>query len=183
LVFVHCQFQITETKTEKSVRKIEPTHRVDVAARGVNIGFVRRQRTEQVVKAGRQIAQPGAQIQNIWGRKYRDAPWLQNTIDFTDDFPVVFQVLNRLDACDKREPIIGVRKRFAIQIDSVDSGTRNREQFIRVIAAERTKGITRSNEPQQFPGPAAHIEVISARRHGRYSCDRAQDSLMNSRGT
>src|ERR1044072_5148750 len=119
------------------MRKIEPTHRVDVPARGVNIGFVRRQRTEQVVKTGRQIAQTRAQIQNIWSRKYRDASWLQNTIDFPDNLPIVFQVLNRLDTCNEGETIIGVRKWFPIQSDRVDSGPWNGKQFIRVIAAER----------------------------------------------
>ena len=42
LVFVHCHFQIAETSAEKGVRQIEPAHRVNVAARGVNSGFVRR---------------------------------------------------------------------------------------------------------------------------------------------
>ena len=163
------------------MRKVEPTHRVDVATCGVNIGFVSRQRAEQVVKAGRQIAKAGAQIQNIWSRKHRDAPWLQNTINFPDDLPVVFQVLNCLDACNEGKPIIAVRKRLAIQIDRVDPGTGNGDQFIRVIAAKRTKGITRSNEPQQFPRPAAHIEVISARLLGGCRRDRAQDSFMNPR--
>lgn len=95
--------------------------------------------------------------------------------------PIVFQVLDCFDACNQREPIIAVRKRLAIQIDRVDPGTGNREQFIRVIAAKRTKRITRSNQSQQFPGSAANIEVVSARRHGRRGRDRAKDTLMNPR--
>ena len=130
------------------MREIEPAHWVDVTARGVNGGFVWRQRAKQIIKAGRQIAQTGAQIQNIWRRKYRDATWLENTINFPDDLSIIFQVLNRFDAGNERETIITVWKRFAIQIDGVDLGTRNGEQFIRVIASERTKRIMSSNQPQ-----------------------------------
>ena len=90
-------------------------------------------------------------------------------------------MLDCFDACNQREPIIAVRKRLAIQIDRVDPGTRNREQFIRVIAAKRTKGIMRSNKPQQFPGPATNIEVLSARWHVGRGRDRAKDALMNPR--
>jgi hypothetical protein len=114
----------------------------------VNVGFVRRQRAKQIVKAGRQIPQTGAQIQNIWSRKYRDATWLENTIKFPDDLSIIFQVLNRFDAGNERETIITVWKRFAIQIDGMELGTRNGEQFIRVIASERTKRIMSSNQPQ-----------------------------------
>jgi hypothetical protein len=114
----------------------------------MNGGFVRRQWAKQIVKTGRQIAQAGAQIQDIRGRKYRDATWLENTIDFADDRPEILQVLNRFDAGNKREAIIAVWKRFTIQIDRVDLGTRNGEQFIRVIASERTKRIMSSNQPQ-----------------------------------
>jgi hypothetical protein len=57
-------------------------------------------------------------------------------------------VLNRFDAGNKREAIIIVWKWFAIQIDGVDLGTRNGEQFIRVVASERTKRIMSSNQPQ-----------------------------------
>jgi hypothetical protein len=103
---------------------------------------------KQIVKTGRQIAQTGAQIQNIWRRKYRDATWLENTIDFPDDPSIIFQVLNRFDARNKREAIITVWKPFAIQIDGVDLGTRNGEQFIRVIASERTKRMMSSKQPQ-----------------------------------
>jgi hypothetical protein len=114
----------------------------------MNGGFVRRQRAKQIIKAGRQIAQTGAQIQNIWRRKYRDATWLENTINFPDDLSIIFQVLDRFDAGNECEAIITVWKRFAIQIDGVDLGTRNGEQFIRVIASERTKRIMSSNQPQ-----------------------------------
>ena len=148
LIFIHGHFQIAKTSAEQGVREIEPAHRVDVIARGVNGGFVRRQGAKQIIKARRQIAQTGAQIQNIRGRKYCDATWLENTIDFADYRPEIFQVLNRFDARNKREAIIAVRKRFTIQIDGVDFGTRNREQFIRVIASERTKRIMSSNQPQ-----------------------------------
>ena len=148
LVFIHGHSQIAKTTAEEGVRKIEPAHRVDVTARGVNGGFVRHQRAKQIIKAGRQIAQTGAQIQNIWRRKYRDATWLENTINFPEDLSEIFQVLNRFDAGNEREAIIAVWKWFAIQIDSVDLGTRNGEQFIRVIASERTKRIMSSNQPQ-----------------------------------
>jgi hypothetical protein len=57
-------------------------------------------------------------------------------------------VLNRFDAGNKREAIITEWKRFAIQIDGVDLGTRNGEQFIRVIASVRTKWIMSSKQPQ-----------------------------------
>jgi hypothetical protein len=30
-----------------------------------------------------------AQIQNIWGREYRDATWLENTINFPDDRSII----------------------------------------------------------------------------------------------
>jgi len=130
------------------VREIEPAHWVDVAARGVNGGFVRPYGAKQIIKAGRQIAQTGAQIQNIRGGKYRDATWLKNTTDFPDYLPEIFQVLNRFDAGDEREAIVTVWKRFPIQIDGVDLGTGNGEQFIRVIASERTKRIMSSNQPQ-----------------------------------
>jgi hypothetical protein len=95
--------------------------------------------------------------------------------------PDSFQVLDCFDACNQREPIIAVRKRLAIQIDRVNPGTGNGEQFIRVIAAKRTKRITRSNKPQQFPGPAANIEIVSTRWHGRRGRDRAKHTLMNPR--
>ncbi len=68
-----------------------------------------------------------------------------------------------------------------IQIDRVDPDTGNGDQFVRVIAAKRTKRTTRSNQSQQFPGPAADIEVVSAGRHGRRCRDRAKDALMNPR--
>jgi hypothetical protein len=130
------------------MREVEPAHRVDVTTRGVNVGLVRRQRTKQIVKAGRQITQTGAQIQNIRGRKYRDATWLENTINFPEDLSEIFQVLNRFDAGNEREAIVAVWKRFAIQIDRFDLGPRNGEQFIRVIASERTKRKMSSNQPQ-----------------------------------
>ena len=41
LVFIHGHSQIAKTNAEEGVRKIEPAHRVDVTARGVNGGFVR----------------------------------------------------------------------------------------------------------------------------------------------
>jgi hypothetical protein len=148
LVFIHGHSQIAKTSAEESVRKIEPTHWVDVTARGVNGGFVRRQRAKQIIKAGRQIAQTGAQVQNIWRRKYRDATWLENTINFPDDLSIIFQVLNRFDTGNEREAIITVWKRFAIQIDGMDLDTRNGEQFIRVIASEGTKRIMSSNQAQ-----------------------------------
>jgi hypothetical protein len=50
---------------------------------------------------------------------------LENTIDSPDDLPIIFQVFNRFDAGNKREAIITVWKRFMIQIDGVDLGTRN----------------------------------------------------------
>jgi hypothetical protein len=56
-------------------------------------------------------------------------------------------VLNRFDARNERKPIIAVGKRLVIQIDSVDLGAGDGEQFIRVIAAKRTKRILRSNQP------------------------------------
>lgn len=146
LVFIHGHSQIAKTSAEEGVREIEPAHWVDVTACGVNGGFVRRQRAKQIIKAGRQIAQTGAQIQNIWGRKYRDATWLEYAINFPDDFSIIFQVLDRFDAGNEREAIITVGKRFAIQVDGVDLGTRNGEQFIRVIASERTKRIMSSNQ-------------------------------------
>jgi hypothetical protein len=37
----------------------------------------------------------------------------------------------------------------------------------------------RSNQPQQFPCPAANIEVVSSRWHGRRRRNRAKNSLMN----
>jgi hypothetical protein len=80
-----------------------------VTARGVNGGFVRQQRAKQIIKAGRQIAKTRAQIQNIWSREYRDATWLENTIDFPDDLSEIFQVLDRFDARNEREAIITVR--------------------------------------------------------------------------
>jgi hypothetical protein len=57
-------------------------------------------------------------------------------------------MLNRFDARNEGEAIITVWKPFAIQIDGVDLGTRNGEQFIRVIASERMKGITSANRTQ-----------------------------------
>ena len=147
LVFIHGDSQIAKTSAEKGVREIEPAHWVYVTARGVNGGFVRRQRAKQIIKAGRQITQTGAQIQNIRGRKYRYATWLENTVNFPHDRSIIFQVLNRFDAGNEREPIITVGKRFAIQIDGVDLGARNGEQFIRVIASERTKRIMSSKQP------------------------------------
>ena len=48
---------------------------------------------------------------------------------------------------NEREAIITVWKRFAMQIDCVDLGTRNGDQFIRVIASERTKRIMGSKQP------------------------------------
>ena len=148
LEFIHGHSQIAKTNAEEGVRKIEPAHRVDVTARGVNVGFVRQQRAKQIIKAGRQITQTGPQIQNIWGRKYRDATWLENTINFAEDLPEIFQVLNCFDAGNEREAIIAVWKRFAIQIDRLNHSTRNREQFIRVIASERMKRITSANQTQ-----------------------------------
>jgi hypothetical protein len=105
---------------------------------------------------------------------------LENTINFPDDLSEIFHVLNRFDAGDEREAIITVWKWFAIQIDGMDLGTRNGEQFIRVIASERTKRIMRSNQPQQFPGAATYIEMVSGGWQRRRSCDCAQDCLMNS---
>jgi len=148
LVFINGHFQIAKTTAEEGMREVEPAHRVDVTTRGVNVGLVRRQRTKQIVKAGRQITQTGAQIQNIRGRKYRDATWLENTINFPEDLSEIFQVLNRFDAGNEREAIVAVWKRFAIQIDRFDLGPRNGEQFIRVIASERTKRKMSSNQPQ-----------------------------------
>ena len=62
LVFIHGHSQIAKTNAEEGMRKIEPAHWVDVTARGVYGGFVRRQRAKQIIKARRQIAQTGAQI-------------------------------------------------------------------------------------------------------------------------
>jgi hypothetical protein len=146
----------------------------------VNGGFVRRQGTKQIVKTGRQIAQTGAQVQNIWGRKYRDATCLKNTINFPDDLPEIFQVLNGFDAGNEGEAIITVWKRFAIQVYSEDFSTRNGKQFVGVIASERTKRIVSSNQPQQFPGPTTHIEVVATGWHGGRNCDCAEGCLMNS---
>jgi hypothetical protein len=73
---------------------------------------------------------------------------LKNTINFPDDLPEIFQVLNRFDAGNEGEAIITVWKRFAIQVYSEDFSTRNGEQFVRVIASERTKRIMSSNQPQ-----------------------------------
>jgi hypothetical protein len=98
---------------------------------------------------------------------------LQHAINFPDNLPIVFQVLNCFDACNKRESLIAVRKRLAIQINGVDRRTGNGEQSIRVIATKRTKWIMRSNQPQQFPGPAANVEVVPTRWHGRDGCNRA----------
>ena len=148
LVFIHAHSQIAKTNAAEGVRKIEPAHRVDVTARGVNSGFVRQQRAKQIIKAGRQIAQTGAQIQNIWSGEYRDATWSENTINFPEDLSEIFQVLDRFDAGNEREAIIAVWKRFAIQIDRLNLSTRNREQFVRVIASERTKRITSANQTQ-----------------------------------
>src|SRR4051812_10316497 len=119
-----------------------------MTARRVNVGFVRRQRAKQIIKSRGQIAQTGAQIQNIWSRKYRHATWLEDTINFPDDLPEIFQVLNRFDAGNEREAIITVRKWVAIYIDGVNLGTRNGKQFICVIASERTERIMSSNQPQ-----------------------------------
>ena len=179
LVFIHGHSQIAKTSAEQGVREIEPAHWVDVAARGVNGGFVRPQGAKQIIKAGRQIPQTGAQIQNIRGRKYRDATWLENTIDSADYGAEIFQVLNRFDAGNEREAIITVRKRFAIQIDGVDLGARNGEQFIRVIASERTKRIMSSNQPQQFARPTTHVEVVSTGWQRGRNRDCAEDCLMN----
>ena len=154
-----------------------------MATRCVNIGFISRQRAKQVVKAGRQIAQTRAQIQNVWRREYCDASRLQNPINFPDDLPIVFQVLDCLDAGNQREPIIIVRKRLPIQIDCIDHGAGTGEQFIRVIAAKTTERIMRSNQPQQFPGPAANIEMVATRWRRRRGRNRAKDRLMNPRGT
>ncbi len=55
------------------MRQIKPAHRIDVAARAVDIDFVWRERAKQVVKARRQIAQTGAQIQNVRGGENRNA--------------------------------------------------------------------------------------------------------------
>jgi hypothetical protein len=94
------------------------------------------------------LSADGSADSNIWRRKYRDATWLENTINFPDDLSIIFHVLNRFDAGNEREAIITVWKRFAIQIDSVDLGTRNAEQFVRVIASEGAKRVMCSNQPQ-----------------------------------
>jgi hypothetical protein len=73
---------------------------------------------------------------------------LENTINFPDDLSKIFQVLNCFDAGNEREAIIAVWKQFAIQIDRLNLSTRNREQFIRVIATERMKRMTSSNQAQ-----------------------------------
>jgi hypothetical protein len=57
-------------------------------------------------------------------------------------------MLNCFDAGNEREAIIAVWKQFAIQIDRLNLSTRNREQFIRVIATERMKRMTSSNQAQ-----------------------------------
>jgi len=49
-------FKIAEPGAQKGVLEIEPAHWIDVTARGVNGGFVRRQRAKQIVKTGRKIA-------------------------------------------------------------------------------------------------------------------------------
>ena len=90
-----------------------------------------------------------------------------------------FQVLNRFDAGNEREAIITVWKRFAIQVDSLDLGTGNGKQFIRVIASERMKRIMSSNQPQQFLAPATHIEVVSAGWQRERSRDCTDNCLMN----
>src|SRR4029077_10791120 len=69
-------------------------------------------------------------------------------VNFPAALSIIFQALNRFDAGNEREAIITVWKRFAMQIDCVDLGTRNGEQFIRVIASERTKRIMASKQPQ-----------------------------------
>ena len=53
---------------------------------------------------------------------------------------------------NEREAIIAGWKWFAIQIDRLDR-TRNGEQFIRVIASERTKRITSANKRSNSPVP------------------------------
>ena len=73
---------------------------------------------------------------------------MENTINFPDDLSIIFQVLDRFDAGNEREAIITVWKWFAIQIDGVYLGIRNGEQFIRVIASERTKRIMSANQAQ-----------------------------------
>ena len=114
LIFIHGHSQIAKTNAEEGVRKIEPAHRVDVTARGVNGGFVRQQRAKQIIKARRQIAETRAQIQNIRRREDRNTTWLKNTINFAEDLPEIFQVLNRFDTGNEGEVIIAIWKRFPI---------------------------------------------------------------------
>ena len=85
LVFIHGHSQIAKTSAEEGVREIEPAHWVDVTARGVNGGLVRRKRAKQIIKAGRQIAQAGAQMQvtsakrlSLYGSgsRFRSTVWI-----------------------------------------------------------------------------------------------------------
>jgi hypothetical protein len=69
------------------------------------------------------------------GNARRERRWYPSTVTLND-------------TGNEREAIITVWKRFAIQIDGVYLGTRNGEQFIRVIASERTKRMMRSNQAQ-----------------------------------
>jgi len=60
---------------------------------------------------------------------------LQNTINFPDDRPIIFQVLDCSDACNERETLVAVQK-LTIQVDGVDPGTGKGKQFIGVSAAK-----------------------------------------------
>ena len=85
-----------------------------MAARAVDIGFVWRERAKQVVKARRQIAQTGTQIQNVWGGKDRNATWLEDAIDLANNLAIVFEVLDCFDAGHQREAIVAVRKHLPV---------------------------------------------------------------------
>jgi hypothetical protein len=99
----------------------------------------------------------------MFGVENTATPPVCRTRKFQGDLPIVFQVLNCFDACNKPKPIIAVRKGLAIQIDRIDLETGRGKQFVRVVAAKGAKRVMRSNQLQQFPSPAADIEVVSAR--------------------
>jgi len=103
-----------ESSAQKSVRQIKPAHWINVAARAVNFGIVWRERAKQVVKARRQIAQTGAQIQNVRGGENRNATRLEDAIDLANNLAIVFEVLDCFDAGHQREAIVAVRKHLPV---------------------------------------------------------------------
>jgi hypothetical protein len=174
LVTIDARLEIDEANFTQSMTKIKKAGGIDVPPGTVNTAIADWEGTKQIEKAGHEITQARAQIQDV-GRGYNcESAGFKHTKDFPKKGPGLFEVLDRFNAGDERKPAIEIRQVAVVEIDDVHPLGGVFHQRIGIIAGTCAQPISCANGTDELTLAAADVERFAGKRRSDVRrCNRA----------